>query len=77
MIHTNLQRCVQDLELQFAKEKDRHEILQRTGKSYKIQMNNLFKIVNSFKTESSSTTSTTNSANIVNDNMDHDVIQLD
>lgn len=39
-----------------AEEKDRHEVLQRTGKMYKIQMNKLFKIVNSLKTESITTT---------------------
>lgn len=45
-----------------AEEKDRHEVLQRTGKMYKIQMNKLFKIVNSLKTES--TTTTDNDQNI-------------
>lgn len=63
------------MELQLAKEKDRQEILQRTGKSYKIQMNNLFKIVNSFKTESSTTSNSNNNDN--DNNMDCDVIQLD
>lgn len=45
-----------------AEEKDRHDVLQRTGKMYKIQMNKLFKIVNSLKTES--TTTTDNDQNI-------------
>lgn len=47
-----------------AEEKDRHEVLQRTGKMYKIQMNKLFKIVNSLKTEST-TTITDNDQNII------------
>uniref|UniRef100_A0A1A9X399 PHD-type domain-containing protein n=1 Tax=Glossina brevipalpis TaxID=37001 RepID=A0A1A9X399_9MUSC len=46
----NLEKKARDLELQLAKEQDRHEILQRTGKQYKIQMNTLFKFVNSIKT---------------------------
>ncbi|XP_037823571.1 uncharacterized protein LOC119611950 [Lucilia sericata] len=71
IIHRRLQSCAQDLELQLAKEKDRNEILQRTGKSYKIQMNNIFKIVNSFKTE---TTSTSQSSAI--ENMIYDVDEI-
>ena len=32
LINKNLQGCTQELELQYAKERDRHEILQRTSK---------------------------------------------
>lgn len=39
------------MELKLAQEKDRRDVLQRTGKMYKIQMNNLFKIVDSLKSE--------------------------
>uniref|UniRef100_A0A1B0A3I4 PHD-type domain-containing protein n=1 Tax=Glossina pallidipes TaxID=7398 RepID=A0A1B0A3I4_GLOPL len=46
----NLEKKARDLELQLAKERDRHDILERTGKQYKIQMNTLFKFVNSIKT---------------------------
>uniref|UniRef100_A0A1A9VC06 PHD-type domain-containing protein n=1 Tax=Glossina austeni TaxID=7395 RepID=A0A1A9VC06_GLOAU len=46
----SLEKKARDLELQLAKERDRHDILERTGKQYKIQMNTLFKFVNSIKT---------------------------
>lgn len=68
------------MELQYAKEKDRQEILQRTSKTYKIQMSNLYEIVNSFKSES---TSSTSSKTIINNAAEHmicdndDVIHLD
>uniref|UniRef100_A0A1B0B039 PHD-type domain-containing protein n=1 Tax=Glossina palpalis gambiensis TaxID=67801 RepID=A0A1B0B039_9MUSC len=46
----NLEKKARDMELQLAKERDRHDILERTGKQYKIQMNTLLKFVDSIKT---------------------------
>ncbi|XP_013107082.2 immunoglobulin A1 protease autotransporter isoform X1 [Stomoxys calcitrans] len=83
LINKNLQNTAQDLELKMAEEKTRREVLQKTGKMYKIQMNNLFKIVNSLKSEnigtsiqaSSFTTSSKVSSSTTTGN-DH-VIELD
>ncbi|XP_075159374.1 l(3)mbt interacting protein 1 [Haematobia irritans] len=76
LINKNLQNIAKELELKLAEEKTRREVLQRTGKMHKIQMNNLFKIVNSIKSENSSTTS---KAYIPQSSFStkHQVIQLD
>lgn len=66
------------MELQLAQEKDRREILQRTGKSYKVQMNNLFKIVNAFKADKVATSATSSNADNSDDNDDnYETIHLD
>lgn len=52
MINKNLHTTAQELQTKMSKEKERREALQKTEKSYKIEMNNLFKIVNSLKSES-------------------------
>ncbi|XP_073835652.1 l(3)mbt interacting protein 1 [Musca autumnalis] len=61
LLNKELQNTAHALELKLAQEKDRREVLQRTGKMYKIQMNSLFKIVDSLKSDNTHGNVTTKS----------------
>ena len=47
----SLTHVAEELELKMKREKDRRAKLSQTGKAYKIQMQNLFKIVNTIKSD--------------------------